>query len=95
MIHLVMETKIGDSSDASVTLDTVTVANLSNISDNVSGLVAEAAGDESTLGFTSEYLSNMSANLDTAHGRIMDIDLAEETANCASLACSMKLLLLP
>ena len=35
---------IGDSSDTSVTLNTVTVTNLSNISDNVSGLVAEAAG---------------------------------------------------
>ena len=77
---------IGDSSDTSVTLNTVTVTNLSNISDNVSGLVAEAAGDESTLGFTSEYLSNMSINLETARGRIMDVDLAEESANYASLS---------
>ena len=77
---------IGDSSDTSVTLNTVTVTDLSNISDNVSGLVAEAAGDESTLGFTSEYLSNMSINLETARGRIMDVDLAEESANYASLS---------
>ena len=77
---------IGDSSDTSVTLNTVTVTNLSNISDNVSGLVAEAAGDESTLGFTSEYLSNMSINLETARGRIMDVDLAEESANYAKLS---------
>jgi flagellin len=59
---------------------------LATIVDDVSGLTAEAAGDESTLGFTSEYLSNMSANLETAHGRIMDVDLAEETANYASLS---------
>ena len=28
----------------------------------------------------------MSVNLETAHGRIMDVDLAEETANYASLS---------
>ena len=74
---------IGNSSDTSVTLSTVTVTNLSNISDNVSGLVAEAAGDESTLGFASDYLSNMSVNMESAHGRIMDVDLAEESSNFA------------
>ena len=74
---------IGNSSDTSVTLSTVTVTNLSNISDNVSGLVAEAAGDESTLGFASDYLSNMTTNMESAHGRIMDVDLAEESSNFA------------
>jgi len=75
-----------DITDSSITLSDVTDANLDAIEDNVSGLVAEAAGDESTLGFTSEYLSNMTANLETAHGRIMDVDLAEETANYATLS---------
>ena len=77
---------IQDITDSSITLMNVTDANLDAIEDNVSGLVAEAAGDESTLGFASEYLSNMSVNLETAHGRIMDVDLAEETANYASLS---------
>jgi len=75
-----------DITHSSITLSNVTDANLEAIGDNVSGLVAEAAGDESTLGFASEYLSNMSVNLETAHGRIMDVDLAEETANYASLS---------
>jgi len=75
-----------DITHSSITLSNVTDANLEAIGDNVSGLVAEAAGDESTLGFTSEYLSNMTANLETAHGRIMDVDLAEETANYATLS---------
>ena len=74
-----------DITDSSITLSNVTDANLEAIGDNVSGLVAEAAGDESSLGFASEYLSNMSINLETAHGRIMDVDLAEESANYASL----------
>ena len=56
---------------------------MTNIYDKVSGLVTEAAGDASTLGFASDYLSNMSINLESAHGRIMDVDLAEESANLA------------
>ena len=74
---------LGNLSDGSVTLDNVTTTNLTNIYDKVSGLVTEAAGDASTLGFASDYLSNMSINLESAHGRIMDVDLAEESANLA------------
>ena len=74
-----------DITDSSITLSNVSNANLEAVVDNVSGLVAETAGDESSLGFASEYLSSMSTNLETAHGRIMDVDLAEESANYASL----------
>ena len=74
---------LGNLGDANVTLDNVTTTNLTNIYDKVSGLVTEAAGDASTLGFASDYLSNMSINLESAHGRIMDVDLAEESANLA------------
>ena len=74
---------LGNLGDANVTLDNVTTTNLTNIYDKVSGLVTEAAGDASTLGFASDYLSNMSTNLESAHGRIMDVDLAEESANFA------------
>ena len=75
-----------DITDSGITLTNVTDANLDAIEDNVSALVAEAAGDESTLGFASDYLTNMSTNLEMAHGRIMDVDLAEETANYATLS---------
>ena len=75
--------ELGNLGDANVTLDNVTTTNLTNIYDKVSGLVTEAAGDASTLGFASDYLSNMSTNLESAHGRIMDVDLAEESANFA------------
>ena len=74
---------LGNLVDTNVTLDNVTTTNLTNIYDKVSGLVTEAAGDASTLGFASDYLSNMSINLESAHGRIMDVDLAEESANLA------------
>ncbi len=52
--------------------------------DQITGLRAQAGGKSSALGFASDYLSNMSVNLESAHGRIMDIDLAEETANYAA-----------
>jgi len=52
--------------------------------DQIAGLRAQAGGKSSALGFASDYLSNMSVNLESAHGRIMDIDLAEETANYAA-----------
>ena len=72
-----------DIADNGITLTNVTDANLDAIEDKVSALVAEAAGDESTLGFASDYLTNMSINMESAHGRIMDVDLAEESSNLA------------
>ena len=57
---------------------------LTTIISQVAGLRAESGGDLSTLGFASDYLSNMSINMQSAHGRIMDVDLAEESANFAS-----------
>jgi len=78
---------ITDSTSATpITLSNVTDANLEAIEDDVSDLTAEAAGDASSLGFASDYLTNMSTNLETAHGRIMDVDLAEETSNYATLS---------
>jgi len=80
---------ITDSDPASptrITLDNVSDGNLEAIEGKVSALAAEVAGDASTLGFASDYLANMSTNLETAHGRIMDVDLAEETSNYATLS---------
>ena len=37
------------------------------------------------LGFASDYLSSTSTNLESALGRIEDVDLAEESANFAAL----------
>ena len=81
---------LGNLVDTNVTLDNVTTTNLTNIYDKVSGLVTEAAGDASTLGFASDYLSNMSINLESAHGRIMDVDLAEESANSRKIQYAIR-----
>ena len=86
----------GNSADLADLTQTITLdddagfdasfSNLSDVHDAVSGLVTEVAGDQSTLGFASEYLTNMSTNLEAAHGRIMDVDIAEESANFAKLS---------
>ena len=58
---------------------------LRQIYDNVSGLKTAADADASTLGFAADYLSNMAMNIESAHGRIMDVDVAEETINLSKL----------
>jgi flagellin len=63
----------------------ISVTNLIDIHSKISGTLAEAGGDESTLGFASDYLSSTATNLESALGRIEDVDLAEETANYAAL----------
>jgi len=50
-----------------------------------SGLKTQADADASTLGFASDYLANMATNIESAHGRIMDVDIAEETINLSKL----------
>ena len=54
--------------------------------DEINGAIGEVASNESVSGFSSDYLTEISLNLETALGRIMDVDLAEETANYAALS---------
>jgi len=51
----------------------------------IGSLVGAVGSDQSTLGFAADYLSSTSTNLESALGRIQDVDLAEETANYAAL----------
>jgi flagellin len=51
----------------------------------VGSLLGAVGSDQSTLGFASDYLSSTSTNLESALGRIEDVDLAEESANYAAL----------
>jgi flagellin len=66
-----------------VSISQVTTQELDSVISQVADLRAQSGGDLSTLGFASDYLSNMSTNMESAHGRIMDVDLAEESANLA------------
>ena len=69
--------------NVAISVSQVDSSDLTTIISQVSGLRAESGGDLSTLGFASDYLSNMSINMESAHGRIMDVDLAEESSNFA------------
>jgi flagellin len=63
----------------------ITDNQLSAAYDETSGLKTAADADASTLGFAADYLSNMAMNIESAHGRIMDVDVAEETINLSKL----------
>jgi flagellin len=52
----------------------------------VTSEIARVGADQSALGFASNHLSSLSNNLEGALGRIEDVDIAEETANYASLS---------
>ena len=66
-----------------MSISDVSSSELTTITEQLASLRAEAGGDLSTLGFASDYLSNMTTNMESAHGRIMDVDLAEESSNFA------------
>jgi flagellin len=70
-------------SNVAISVSHVDSGDLTTIISQISSLRAEAGGDLSTLGFASDYLTNMSTNMESAHGRIMDVDLAEESSNLA------------
>jgi flagellin len=74
---------LGTGEAISVSNSQITSDDLNAVISQIASLRAEAGGDLSTLGFASDYLTNMSTNMESAHGRIMDVDLAEESANLA------------
>ncbi len=74
---------LGTGVAISVSNSQITSDDLNAVISQVASLRAEAGGDLSTLGFASDYLTNMSTNMESAHGRIMDVDLAEESSNFA------------
>jgi len=60
-------------------------AALSIAAGNISNYMIQVGSDMSALGFATDYLSNMATNIEAAHGRIMDVDIAEETINLSKL----------
>jgi flagellin len=75
-----------DFNDLSVGLTDANIGTtLDTIEQNLSNYQIQAASDLSALGFASDYLNNMATNIEAAHGRIMDVDIAEETINLSKL----------
>jgi len=77
---------LAPESKVTVSISHVSADDLDGVITEVAGLSTQAAGKLSTLEFAGDYLTSMSSTLEVAHGRIMDVDLAEETANYASLS---------
>ncbi len=56
-------------------------ADLDTAIQNIATLRAQSGGKATALGFASDYLETKSIGLQSAHSRIMDADIAEETLN--------------
>jgi flagellin len=68
---------------AAMTLDTLTISFFSQALENVATLRADNGGTSSRLSFASEHASRSQANLEAANGRIVDVDIAEESTRLA------------
>jgi flagellin len=71
----------GSAGDLSIS--DVALTSLSGVITNLSSVRAEVAATSSRLGFASDFLGASRTNLESAYGRIMDVDIAEETTNYA------------
>ena len=71
-----------DTSTA-ISLDELTVSFFSQALENVATLRADNGGTASRLSFASEHASRSQANLEAANGRIVDVDIAEESTRLA------------
>jgi flagellin len=59
----------------------ISSTDINNAIDQIASLRAQSGGKSSVLGFASDYLATKSVSLESAHSRIMDADIAEETLN--------------
>jgi flagellin len=69
--------------NSTITLDQVSSAVFSKALENVAGLRAQNGGTMSRLTFSSEMISQMKTNMSAALGRIVDVDMAEESTQLA------------
>ena len=66
-----------------LSISDVDSTSLSGVVTNLASVRAEVAATSSRLGFASDFLGTSRTNLESAYGRIMDVDIAEETTNYA------------
>ena len=66
-----------------LSISDVALTSLSGVITNLATVRAEVAATSSRLGFASDFLGTSRTNLESAYGRIMDVDIAEETTNYA------------
>jgi flagellin len=66
-----------------LSISDVTLPSLSGVITKLATVRADVAATSSRLGFASDFLGTSRTNLESAYGRIMDVDIAEETTNYA------------
>lgn len=69
-----------------LSISQVTSSEITSVVEQVASMRANVGGKMSSLGFTEDYLSNMSMNLEAANSRIMDADIAQESINYSKLS---------
>ena len=72
-----------DDANSTITLDELGVSFFTKALENVATLRAENGGTSSRLNFASEHTSRTQTNLEAANGRIVDVDIAEESTRLA------------
>ena len=71
----------GFGTGVAMSISQVTSTELNTGIEQIASLRAQSGGKASTLGFASDYLATKSVSLESAHSRIMDADIAEESLN--------------
>jgi flagellin len=64
-------------------LDQISVGVFTKALENIASLRAENGGTMSRLSYSDEMISQMKSNMKAALGRIVDVDIAEESTNMA------------
>ena len=72
---------VGDPTDLSIS--DVEITSLAGVITDLANERAKVGATSARLGFASDFLSTSRTNLESAYGRIMDVDVAEETTNYA------------
>jgi len=72
---------VGDPNDLSIS--DLEITSLSAVITDLADVRAQVGATTARLGFASDFLGTSRTNLESAYGRIMDVDVAEETTNYA------------
>jgi flagellin len=78
-----MVTLAADEIGNTIDLDDISVGVITQALENVSYLRAQSGGSQSRLAFNLESLTQQKTNMRAALGRIVDVDIAEESTNVA------------
>ena len=73
----------GELWSANLSISDVEITSLAAVITDLANERAKVGATSARLGFASDFLSTSRTNLESAYGRIMDVDVAEETTNYA------------